>query len=102
MAEFTLRENADRYLLGKITFERLYEYMDADIIEDFRYGVRDPEESALAGFLFGMFCDSDLDRKIYGEPDEEEFRRDLAAHFYMEQLNGVKTREKKQAKAVAS
>ena len=94
MTEFTLRENADRYLLGEITLGQLYVYVDEDIIEDFRYGERDPVESALADFVLGLYIDCDVDRKLYGYFEEDEFRKGLAAHFYMEQLNSAKAKTK--------
>ena len=100
MAEYTLRENADRYLLSEITLEQLLDYVDADIIEDFRYGERDPEESALAGFIFGSHIDYKASCKARGYEEEDEFRIELAAHFYMEQLTRAKAKPK--AKAVAS
>ena len=94
MAEFTLRENADRYLLGEITLDQLYDYVDADIIEDFRYGERDREETALAAFIFGAHIDYKASCEARGYEEEEEFRQELAAHFYMEQLTSAQTKTK--------
>lgn len=97
MAELTLREQSDRYLLGKITLKQLNQCMDAIIINEMRYGERDEEESRLASALLGFFCDGDLVKEIHGHFDEEDFRTSLAAHLYMKQLNGAKAKTKAEA-----
>lgn len=94
MTEITLRENADRYLLGKITLDQLMENVDEDIIEDFRYGERNSEESKLTDAVLGFFCVGNDVKKIHGYFDEEEFRQELAAHLYMQQLNRAKAKIK--------
>ena len=86
MAEFTLRENADRYLLGEITLDQLNKFVDEDIIEDFRYGVRDSDETAFASFLFGLHYDFDISQKAHGYFEEDEFRNAIAAHLYLKSL----------------
>ena len=100
MTEFTLREQSDRYLLGKITIKQLNYCMDEIIINEMRYGERDEEESRLASTLLSFFSHGDTVRELHGYFDEEEFRIELAAHFYMEQLTRAKAKPK--AKAVAS
>lgn len=90
MPELTLRENADRYLLEEITLKQLMEYVDEDIIEDFRYGERDIEESKLASALLCFFIEGTHVKEIHGHFDEETFRQEIAAHLYMKQLNGAK------------
>ena len=97
MAEFTLRENADRYLLGKITLKQLNHCMDEIIINEMRYGERDEEESRLASTLLSFFSHGDTVRELHGYFDEEEFRIELAAHLYMKQLNGAKGKTKAKA-----
>ena len=98
MPEFTLRENADRYLLEEITLKQLMEYVDEDIIEDFRYGERDLEESKLASALLCFFIEGNHVKEIHGHFDEEEFRMELAAYLYFKELTAAH-RESAPAKA---
>ena len=97
MAKFTLREQADRYLIGELTLEQLNDCMSDSIVNDMRYGERDAEESRLASTLLGFFCDGNLVKEIHGHFDEEEFRTSLAAHLYMKQLTSAKTKTKAKA-----
>ena len=99
MAEFTLRENADRYLIGELTLEQLNDCMSNSIVNDMRYGERDAEESRLASALLGFFCVGNDVKEIHGHFDEEEFRIELAAHLYMQQLTGAQAKTKAKAKA---
>ena len=88
MAKLTLYEQANRYLLGEITLWQLSDYVDKDIIEDMRYGVRDCDETKLASFLFGTHYDFKVSEKANGYFEEDEFRKEVAAHLYM---LGIKT-----------
>ena len=102
MAEFTLRENADRFLIGEITYEQLYDHMDAVIIREMRSATRHPEESSLAGFLCGLHYDYKAFEKATGYFEEDELRQELAAHFYMQQLGTAQSEETAKAAAAAS
>ena len=97
MAEFTLRENADRFLIGEITYKQLHDHTDAVIIREMRSGIRHPEESSLAGFILGLHYDYKAYEKATGYFEEDELRQELAAHLYMQQLNGAKTKAKAKA-----
>ena len=79
MAEYTLREQANRFLGGELTFKELHKCMDEVVIQDFRSGIADPGTSKLAYNLVGMFAEYQLDCKLLGDPSEAmtAFRRSL-------------------------
>ena len=95
-----MRENADRFLIREITYEQLHDHTDAVIIREMRSGARHPEEVSLAGFLLGLRYDYKTFEKATGYFEEDELRQELAAHFYMQQLNAAQS--KKTAKAAAA
>ena len=94
MAEFNLRQQSDRYLLGELTLKQLNDCMSESIIHEMRYGERDAAESNLAAEILRLFCVGNDVKKIHGYFDEEEFRTELAAHLYLKQLTSAKTKAK--------
>ncbi len=99
MAEFTLREQADRYLVEELTLEQLNDCMSDSIVYEMRHGERDVKESGLAAEILRLFCDGNLVKEIHGHFDEEEFRTSLAAYLYLDDLA---TARKQSASAKAS
>ncbi len=97
MAEFTLREQADRYLVGNLTLKQLNDCMSKIIIDEMRNGERDDEDSRLAATLLRLFCEGNHVKELHGHFDEEEFRTELAAHLYMKHLTSAKTKTKAKA-----
>ncbi|MXY45843.1 MAG: hypothetical protein F4Y44_02440 [Chloroflexi bacterium] len=97
MDEFTLRHHSDRYLIGKITLEQLKDCLNHVIVDEMRHGERDAERSSLAAKILGILCVGNDVTKIHGYFDEEEFRQELAAHLYMQQLTVAKARIKSKA-----
>ena len=100
MADFNLRQQSDRYLLGELTLKQLNESVSESIIHQMRYGERDVAETNLAAEILRLFCVSNDVKKIHGYFDEEEFRMELAAYLYLKELNAAQS--KKTAKAAAS
>ena len=86
MDGFTLREQADRYLVGKSTIQELNDCVSEIIISEMRYGERNDEDSRLAATLFSLFCDGEVVQNRHGYFDEEDFRTELAAHLYLNEL----------------
>ena len=79
MAEYTLLEQARRFLDGELAFGQLHKCMDEVVMQDFRYGVSDSDTEKLAYNLVGMFAEYQLDCELLGDPSEamKAFRRSL-------------------------
>ena len=79
MAEYTLREQAKRFLDGELAFKQLHECMDEVVMQDFRHCVSDSGTEKLAYNLVGMFAEYQLDCELLGDPSEamEAFRKSL-------------------------
>ena len=92
MAEYTLREQAKRFLDGELTFKQLHKCMDEAVLHDFRFGESDPDTTRLADNLVGMFAEYQLDCKISDDPPEamKAFRMSLR-EFIQENYDSVST-----------
>lgn len=92
MAEYTLREQASRFLDGELTFKQLHRCMDEAVLHDFRFGESDPDTTRLADNLVGMFAEYQLDCELLGDPSEamKAFRRSLL-EFIQETSDSVPT-----------
>ena len=92
MAEYTLHEQAERFLGGELTFKQLHKCMDEVVIQDFRSGIDDPDTSKLAYSLVGIFAEYQLDCEILGDPSEamKAFRRSLL-EFIQENFDSMPT-----------
>ena len=92
MAEYTLREQAKRFLDGELTFKQLHKCMDEAVLHDFRFGESDPDTTRLADNLVGIFAEYQLDLEILGDPSEamKAFRRSLL-EFVLENSGNVST-----------
>ncbi len=92
MAEYTLREQAKRFLDGELTFKQLHKCMDEAVLHDFRFGESDPDTTRLADNLVGMYAEYQLDCELLGDPSEamEQFRESLLK-FIQETSDSVST-----------
>ena len=90
MAEYTLREQSDRYLVGELSLEDLNDCMSKIFINEMRHGERDAEESNLAAEILRLFCEGNHVKEIHGLFDEEEFRMELAAYLYLKELTNTR------------
>ena len=79
MAEYTLREQANRFLNGELTFKQLHGCMDEAVLHDFRFGESDPDTTRLADNLVGMFAEYQLDCELLDDQAEamKAFRKSL-------------------------
>ena len=92
MAEYTLQEQAKRFLDGELTFKQLHQCMDEAVLHDFRFGESDPDTTRLADNLVGMFAEYQLDFKLLGDPSEamKAFRKSLL-EFILENSDSTST-----------
>ena len=92
MADYTLHEQAKRFLDGELTFKQLHKCMDEAVLHDFRFGESDPDTTRLADNLVGMFAEYKLHIEILGDQSEamEAFRRSLL-EFIQENSDSVPT-----------
>ena len=79
MTEYTLIEQAKRFLDGELTFKQLHKCMDEVVIQDFQSGVSDSDTTKLAYNLVGMFAEYQLACELLGDPSEamKAFRKSL-------------------------
>lgn len=87
MAEPTIYAQAHYYLEGKLSFPELREWLYERIWDYFEDApVDQPPNADLYSWMFGLFCDYDLDVDIFGSVAEAEavFRKGLAAYLYTE------------------
>lgn len=87
MAEPTIYAQAHYYLEDKLSFPELREWLYERIWDYFEDApVDQPPNSDLYSWMFGLFCDYDLDVDIFGGVAEAEaaFRRSLAAYLRTE------------------
>ncbi len=92
MAEYTLLEQARRFLDGELAFGQLHKCMDEVVMQDFRHGVSDSGTEKLAYNLVGMYAEYQLDCELLGDPSEamEQFRESLLK-FIQETSDSVST-----------
>ena len=84
MAKFTLHEQANRYLAKELALQHLSDCMSDIIIQEFRHGKRNDDESKLASALVAIFADYDYCRNHLGwsaDKAEAEFRELLIEHL---------------------
>ena len=86
MAEPTISEQANGYLVGEVSHGELRRWVFDRMELFFQPELDGTPDSALAALLIGFFSECDLDREILGAADEEEFRKSLAAHPYLRDL----------------
>ena len=90
MAEPTIYEQADRYLVGEVSYGDLHRWVYDRIERYFQLRLDGSPDADLASTLVLLFAEGDLDREMFGCVDEEEFRKGLAAYLYMEHLKAQK------------
>ena len=92
MAEYTLGEQAKRFLDGELTFKQLHRCMDEAVLHDFRFGESDSDTTRLADNLVGMFAEYQLDCKLLGDPSKamKAFRKSLR-EFIQENSDSAST-----------
>lgn len=86
MVEPTIYDQAHYYLEDKLSFPELREWLYERIWDYFEDApIDEPPNSDLYSWMFGLFCDYDLDVDIFGSvaKAEAEFRRSVAAYLYI-------------------
>lgn len=79
MSDFSLQEQAKRYLDGVLTLHQLHMYVNDHVVRDFQYGEPDAAANSLADFLVGIFAEYELDRHLLGRSAAtSEFRQNLS------------------------
>lgn len=90
MAEPTIYEQADRYLVGDVSYWELHRWVYDRIEHYFQLKLDGSPDAELASTLVLLFAEGDLDIEMFGCVDEEEFRKSLAAYLYIEHLKAQK------------
>ena len=91
MAEYTLREQAKRFLDGELTFRQLDHCVSENVMHDFRYGDSDPYTTKVTYSLVGIFSEYDLDCELLGKLEAMKAFRKSLLEFIQESSDSAST-----------
>lgn len=87
----TLLEQAQRFLDGELTFRQLDEYVNENVLHDFRFGDSDPDTTKVTYNLVGIFSEYDLDCELLGKSEAMKAFRGSLLEFIQESSGGSST-----------